>query len=154
MTPLLKCLAQVSVLVVGEWLLLTPPGNDITRPQKEWHQERSFETLQRCASYRERQADDWIKRMETVPEGSPDYVTYDRAATRFLLVSVSLQSRRRHEAQRHHGSRLTFAALSYYAHCLKTETFALRCLHPRREENSQARSLTIVKMADPLSWAL
>jgi hypothetical protein len=85
MTPLLKCLAQVSVLVVGEWLLLTPPGNDITRPQKEWHQERSFETLQRCASYRERQADEWIKRMETVPEGSPDYVTYDRAATRFLL---------------------------------------------------------------------
>ena len=85
MTPLLKCVAQVSVLVIGEWLLLTPPGNDITRPQKEWHQERSFETLQRCASYRERQADDWIKRMETVPEGSPDYVTYDRAATRFLL---------------------------------------------------------------------
>ena len=47
---------------------------------------------------------------------------------------------------------LTFAALSYYAHCLKTET--LRCLHPRREENSEARSLTIVKMADPLNWAL
>ena len=85
MTPLSKCLAQLWVLVFVEWLLLTPPGNDVTRPQKEWLQERSFKTLQRCASYRERQADDWIKKMETVPEGSSDYLTYDRAATRFLL---------------------------------------------------------------------
>jgi len=85
MTPLSKRLPQVSPLVFGGWLLLTPPGNDVTRPQKEWQQERSFDTLQQCASYRERQADEWIKRMETVPEGSPDYVTYDHAATRFLL---------------------------------------------------------------------
>ena len=85
MKPLSKYLAQVGALVFGEWLLLTPPGNDLTRPQKEWHQERSFDTLQQCASYRERQADEWIKRMETVPEGSTDYVTYDRTATRFLL---------------------------------------------------------------------
>ena len=85
MKPLSKYLAQVGALVFGEWLLLTPPGNDLTRPQKEWHQERSFDTMQQCASYRERQADEWIKRMETVPEGSPEYVTYDRAATRFLL---------------------------------------------------------------------
>ena len=85
MTPLSKCLAQVGALVFSEWLLLTPPGNDVTRPQKEWHQERSFRTLQQCATYREKQADEWIKRMETVPEGSSDYVTYDHAATRFLL---------------------------------------------------------------------
>jgi hypothetical protein len=85
MTPSSKCLAQVSALVFGGWLLLTPPGNDVRRPQKEWQQERSFETLQQCATYRERQADGWIKRMETVPEGSPDYETYDHAATRFLL---------------------------------------------------------------------
>jgi len=85
MTSLSKCLAQVSALVFGGWLLVTPPGNDVTRPQKEWQQERSFETLQQCATYRERQADGWIKRMETVPEGSPDYETYDHAVTRFLL---------------------------------------------------------------------
>jgi hypothetical protein len=47
---------------------------------------------------------------------------------------------------------LTFAALSYYALVLRLRR--LRCLHPRREENSEARSLTIVKMADPLTWAL
>jgi hypothetical protein len=85
MTPLSKCPAQVSALVFGGWLLLTPPGNDITHPLKEWNQERSFDSLQECASYQEKQADGWIKRMETVPEGSPDYVTYDHAATRFLL---------------------------------------------------------------------
>ena len=85
MTPLSKCLVQVGALVFTERLLLTPPGNDVTRPQKEWHQERSFDTLQQCASYQEREADEWIKRMETPPKGSTDYVTYDRTATRFLL---------------------------------------------------------------------
>jgi hypothetical protein len=83
MRRLSKYLVQISALVFSEWLLVTPPGNDVTRPQKEWQQEQSFENLQQCATYRERQADDW--RMETVPEGSPDYITYDRAATRFLL---------------------------------------------------------------------
>ena len=90
MTPLLKCLVQVGMLVFTEWLLLTPPGNDVTRPQKEWHQERSFDTLQQCATYRERQADDWLKRMETVPEGSTDYVTYDRTVKRYLLSKCIL----------------------------------------------------------------
>ena len=85
MTLLSKCLVQVGALVFTEWLLLTPPGNDVTRPQKEWHKEQSFDNLSQCASYRERQADEWIKRMETAPEGSPDYITYNRAATRFLL---------------------------------------------------------------------
>jgi hypothetical protein len=85
MTTLSKCLAQVSVLVFSEWLLLTPPGNEVTRPQNEWHQEGSFDTLQQCANYRERQADELIKRMETVPKGSPDYKIYDRAATRYLF---------------------------------------------------------------------
>ena len=86
MKPLLsKCLTPASALVFGGWLLVTPPGNDVTRPQKEWHQERSFDTLQQCASYQEREADEWIKRMETTPKGSIDYVTYDRTATRFLL---------------------------------------------------------------------
>jgi hypothetical protein len=80
-----KCLVQVSALVFAEWLLVTPPGNDLTRPQKEWQQERSFETQQRCANYRERQADEWIKRMETVPQGSPEYKIYDHTATRYLL---------------------------------------------------------------------
>ena len=78
------------MLVFTEWLLLTPPGNDVTRPQKEWHQERSFDTLQQCATYRERQADDWIKRMEAVPEGSTDYVTYDRTVKRYLLSKCIL----------------------------------------------------------------
>ena len=64
---------------------MTPPGNDITRPLKEWSQEGSFDTLQQCASYREKQIDELIKRMETVAEGSPDYKVYDRAATRHLL---------------------------------------------------------------------
>ena len=90
MTPLSKCLAQLWVLVFVEWLLLTPPGNDVTRPQKEWHREQSFDTLPQCASYRERQADEWIKRMETVPEGSTDYVTYDRTVKRFLLSKCVL----------------------------------------------------------------
>jgi hypothetical protein len=85
MRVLSKCLVQVSALVFGGWLLVTPPGNDVTRPQKEWSQERSFDTLQQSASYRERQADELIKRMETVPEGSPDHKIYDRAATRYLL---------------------------------------------------------------------
>jgi hypothetical protein len=84
-TPPSKCLTPVSALVFGGWLLLTPPGNDVTRPQNEWHQEQAFDTLQQCANYRERQADGWIKRMETVPEGSPDYKTYDHAANRYLL---------------------------------------------------------------------
>ena len=52
--------------------------------KREWHQERSFDTLPQCASYRERQADEMIKRMETVPEGSPDYKIYDHAATLFI----------------------------------------------------------------------
>ena len=85
MKRLLKCLLRVSALVFGGWLLVTPPGNDVTRPLKEWSQERSFDTLQECASYRERQADELIKKMETVPEGSADYKVYDRAATRHLL---------------------------------------------------------------------
>jgi hypothetical protein len=85
MKRLLKCLLRVNALVFGGWLLVTPPGNDVTRPLKEWSQERSFDTLQECASYRERQADELIKKMETVPEGSADYKVYDRAATRHLL---------------------------------------------------------------------
>ena len=90
MIPSSKSLAKVSTLVFGGWLLLTPPGNDMTRPQKEWHKEQSFDTLPQCASYRERQADEWIKRMETVPEGSTDYVTYDRTVKRFLLSKCVL----------------------------------------------------------------
>ena len=85
MRTLSKYPVQVSGLVFGGWLLVTPPGNDVTRPLKEWSQERSFDTLQQCASYRERQADEWIKRMETLPKGSADYVIYDRTATRYLL---------------------------------------------------------------------
>jgi hypothetical protein len=85
MKSLSKCLTPASALVFGGWLLVTPPGNDVTRPLKEWTQEQSFDTLQQCASYRERQADELIKRMETVPEGSPDYKIYDRGATRHLL---------------------------------------------------------------------
>jgi hypothetical protein len=78
-------LVQVSVLAFGEWLLVTPPGNDVTRPQNEWHQEQSFDTLEQCVNYRERQADALIKKMETVPEGSPDHKIYEPAATRYLL---------------------------------------------------------------------
>jgi hypothetical protein len=85
MKPLLECPLRVNTLVFGGWLLVTPPGNDVTRPLKEWSQEGSFDTLQQCASYRERQADELIKKMETVPEGSPDYKIYDRAVTRHLL---------------------------------------------------------------------
>ena len=90
MRLLSKYPVHVNALVFGGWLLVTPPGNDVTRPQKEWHQEQSFDTLQQCASYRERQADEWIKRMETVPEGSTDYVTYDRTVKRFLLSKCVL----------------------------------------------------------------
>jgi hypothetical protein len=50
-------------------MFVTPPSNDVRRPLKEWSQERSFDTVQECASYRERQADEFIKRMETVREG-------------------------------------------------------------------------------------
>jgi hypothetical protein len=57
---------------------------------KEWSQERAFDTLQECESYRERQADEFIKRMETVPEGSSDYKMYDAAAMRFLLGRCTL----------------------------------------------------------------
>jgi hypothetical protein len=81
----MRIMVQVSVLVLGEWLLVTPPGNDVTRPQNEWHQEQSFDTLEQCVSYRERQADALIKKMETVPEGSPDHKIYEPAATRYLL---------------------------------------------------------------------
>jgi hypothetical protein len=82
---LLKLLLQVKGVVLVGWLLVTRPGNDVTRPLKEWSQEGSFDTLQQCASYRERQVDDLINRMETVPEGSPDHKIYDRAVTRHLL---------------------------------------------------------------------
>ena len=41
-------------------LFVTPPGNDVRRRLKEWSQERSFDTLQECESYRERQADEFI----------------------------------------------------------------------------------------------
>jgi hypothetical protein len=37
-TPPSKCLTPVSALVFGGWLLLTPLGNDVTRPQKEGSQ--------------------------------------------------------------------------------------------------------------------
>jgi hypothetical protein len=50
----------------------------------------SPETLPECASYRERQADELIKRMETVPEGSPAYKIYEPAATRYLLAKCIL----------------------------------------------------------------
>jgi len=79
MKPLLKCLVRINALVFGGWLLVTPPGNDVTRPQKEWHQEQSFDSLQQCASYREREADELIKKMEAVPEGSPDYKVYNHS---------------------------------------------------------------------------
>jgi hypothetical protein len=72
MKPLLKCLGRVNALVFGGWLFVTPPGNDVKRPLKEC-QERSFDTLQECES-RERQADEFIKRMETVPEGSSAFI--------------------------------------------------------------------------------
>ena len=49
-----------------------------------------LKTLQLCASYRERETDEWIKRMETVPEGSTDYVTYERTVKRFLLSKCVL----------------------------------------------------------------
>jgi len=65
--------------------MVTPPDNDVTRPQKEWHREQSFDTIQQSTSFRERQADELIKRMETIPEGSPDHKIYDQAATRYLF---------------------------------------------------------------------
>ena len=77
---------HVNTLVLGGWLLVTPPCNDVTRSQKEWHREQSFDTLQQCASFREKPADEFIKRIETVPEGSPEHKIYDHAATRFLLL--------------------------------------------------------------------
>src|SRR4030095_4348459 len=67
MKPLLKCLGRVNALVFGGWLFVTPPGNDVKRPLKEWSQERSFDTLQECESYRERQAAASIKRIEKGP---------------------------------------------------------------------------------------
>jgi hypothetical protein len=85
MKPIFECLLRVNALVLGGWLLVTPPGNDVTRPLTEWSQEGPFDSLQQCASYREKQVDELIKKMEAVPEGSPDYKTYDRAATRHLL---------------------------------------------------------------------
>ena len=57
---------------------------------KEWTQERSFDILQECESYREKQADEFIKRMETVPEGSSAHKTYDDAARRYLLGRCTL----------------------------------------------------------------
>lgn len=90
MQPLLKCLGRVNALVFGGWLFVTPPGDDVRRPLKEWSQERSFDTLQECESYREKQADEFIKRMETVPEGSSAYKTYDDAAMRHLLGRCTL----------------------------------------------------------------
>jgi hypothetical protein len=90
MKPLLKCLGRVNTLIFGGWLFVTPPGNDVKRPLKEWSQERSFDTLQECESYRDRQADEFIKRMETVSEGSSAYKTYDDAAMRHLLGRCTL----------------------------------------------------------------
>jgi hypothetical protein len=87
------CLVQVSALVFGEWLLVTPPGNDVTRPQNEWHHEQSFNTLEKCVSHREKQADALIKKMETVPEGSPDYKVYESAATGYLLGKCILMEK-------------------------------------------------------------
>ena len=81
----MRLLVQISATVVGEWLLLTPPENDVTRPLNEWRQEQSFNTLEECARYRVKQADELIKRMEAVPEGSPDHKIYEPAATRYML---------------------------------------------------------------------
>ena len=52
----MSILIEVSALVLGEWLLVTRAANHITRPQNEWQQEQSFDTLEQCVSYRERQA--------------------------------------------------------------------------------------------------
>jgi hypothetical protein len=90
MKLLLKRLAWVNALVFGGWMFVTPPGNDVRRPLKEWSQERSFDTQQECERYRERQADELIKKMETVPEGSSDYKMYDDAAMRHLLGRCTL----------------------------------------------------------------
>ena len=59
----MRLLIQVSAMVVGEWLLVTPPENDFTRRLNEWRQEQSFDTLEECARYRVNQADEMIKRM-------------------------------------------------------------------------------------------
>ena len=87
-------LVEVSALFLGEWLLVTPPSNDVTRPQNEWHQEQSFDTLEQCVSYRESQADELIKKMQTVPEGSPDHKIYEPAATRYLLGKCILTEKK------------------------------------------------------------
>ena len=81
----MRLLVQVSAMVVGEWLLVTPPENDFTRPLNEWRQEQSFDTLEACARYRVNQADELIKRKEAVPEGSPAFKIYEPAATRYML---------------------------------------------------------------------
>jgi len=60
MKRLLKCLVRMNTLVFGGWLFVTLPGNDVRRPLKEWSQERLFDTLQECDSYRERQADEFL----------------------------------------------------------------------------------------------
>jgi hypothetical protein len=86
----MRILVQVSALVVDEWLLITPPDNDVTRPLKEWRQEQSFDTLEECARYREKQADELIKKMERVPEGSPSFKIYEPAATRYMLGKCML----------------------------------------------------------------
>jgi hypothetical protein len=62
----------------------------------------SPETLPECASYRERQADELIKRMETVPEGSPAYKFTSLLPRAIYWLSVSLRNGC-HEDQRHHN---------------------------------------------------
>jgi hypothetical protein len=86
MKPRLKCLIRINTLVFSGWLFVSPPGNDVKRPLKEWTQERSFDTLQECESHREKQADEFIKRMETVPEGSSAHKTYDDDASSYLFI--------------------------------------------------------------------
>ena len=80
-----RLLVQVRALVLDGWLLVTPPDNDVTRPVSQWRQEQVFDTLEQCARYRVRHADELMKRMETVPEGSPDHKIYEPAATRYML---------------------------------------------------------------------
>jgi hypothetical protein len=80
MKPLLKCLVRVNAIVFGGWMFVTPLGNDVKRPLREWSREWSFDTLQECESYRERQADEFIKRT-----GSSANKTYGDAAMRHLL---------------------------------------------------------------------
>jgi hypothetical protein len=54
--------------------------------------EQSFDTLAQCARYRERQADELIKRMEAVPEGSPAFKIYAPAGHALHVGYVSLKS--------------------------------------------------------------